>query len=142
MAKNENNKICTVCGKTNNIANERCIKCNSCLLEGMQSGNITIDNKTIKRFRSLNSGPDIICPVCKTRNKSIAKNCTQCGAWLLDEIWKADKADDGYSHRLPSRKRFASSKSQKENRPASQTNWFGWLLLVFAAFYLLARVIQ
>lgn len=141
MAHNGFKITCPVCGTPNNKTNERCLKCNSYLLEGLQSGNITIDKKLVQRFRQLNKGPDIICPVCKSHNKAIAKNCAHCGAWLLDEYWKSSKANDGYSHKLPSRTKRAIPNSQETDRPVSQINWFGWLLLIFAFIYVVGKML-
>lgn len=141
MIHNESEKICPVCGASNYKANERCKKCGSDLLEGLQSGNITIDSKSINRFRQINNGPDIICPVCKTHNKPTARNCAKCGTWLLDEYWKASKANDGqFFHKLPSRHERVSSDSP-QNKPFSQSKWPIWLLLAFAFFLFFGKML-
>jgi len=141
MAHNEFKKVCPVCGTANDKTNERCKKCNSDLLDGLQSGDITIDSRSIKRFRQINNGPDIICPVCKTHNKPVARNCVQCGTWLLDEYWRASKANDGYSHKLPSFLKRTASAQPRKDKSFSQSKWSLWMLLTFAFFLFFGKML-
>jgi ribosomal protein L40E len=137
----ESEIICPVCGGSNDKEGEPCEKCNAEFLEGLHSGNVTIDSESIQRLKQINEKYDIICPACKAHNKPAARNCVQCGAWLLDQSWNTSRADDGYSPRLPSDLKGASFVPSRKGKPFSQSSWSIWLLLVFGLFILMSKML-
>lgn len=117
-----------MCGTQNEISHKRCIKCDSYLLEGVNSAKIKIDKKSIERFKKLKKARDVICPTCGTTNKGYAKHCINCGAWLLDEYWKARPIQKG--------------QRQIYVKGSSNVGWFWWLSIAFLVVCILTGVLK